>query len=141
VRFVVQKMALWHIFPRALCWLSLVSVIPLILHFIHSCVHRQKQIMEFIIHVHYHLLHVLILNPPPPPDIIFLWRVQVMNLSPHVKVSNLLLLPPSQPNFFSQHSVLKCPLYVLSLEWVTKFHTHTKQHVKLQICIAKFSHF
>jgi len=61
-----------------------------------------------------------------------------MNLFLHVGVSNLLLLPPPHPNVFFQHPILKCRLYVLSLELVTNFHTQTKQHVQLQIHISLF---
>jgi hypothetical protein len=57
---------------------------------------------------------VLILYHPPPTDyMIILWRVQVMNLPPHVGASDLLLLPPPHSNVFLQ--ILFLNAYCMSI--------------------------
>lgn len=74
------------------------------------------------------------------------WYYYFVKISSNESISTCRGLQPTAASstsskFFSQHPVLKWPLYVLSLELVTNFHTHTKQHVQLQICISQFSHF
>lgn len=83
---------------------------------------------------------VLILNPPSHLILLFC-ESSVMNLFLHVGGLQPPVASSTSSKCFSQHPVLKCPLYVLSLELVTNFHTQTKQHVQLQIRISQFSHF
>jgi len=52
--------------------------------------------------------------------------------------SNLLLLPPSQIQIFSSAPSQEPSLCVHSLVWKTKFHTHTKQEVKLWFLSSVF---
>jgi hypothetical protein len=77
------------------------------------------------------MLHVLPSRPPKFHHSNIWWRLQIIEL-PFIVFSNLLLL--------SLRSKYTAQLSVLSV-WVEslKFHTHTKQLVKLQFCIFSIS--